>query len=655
MPTVYNKVTINGTTYMDLSQDTVADASHIRSGYVGHLNDGTQVTGTYSGSGSNVFVVTVSKNQSTDYWEPDCTYADVLAAHSANKTITVQCDNASTNYSADGYFTGSSLTYKVFEIGEYGTNPYYVLVKEQLYDFDSNGISLSENYVEYDTSDADTTASDVLNGKIFYNANGRAVGSIQTKTSSDLTASGATVTVPAGYYASQATKSVASGTAGTPTATKGSVSNHSIAVTPSVTNTSGYITGSTKTGTAVTVSASELVSGSQTLTTNDTYDVTNLASVVVNVSGGSSWQTLYDGSITISSGTPNYFIITNYTSPFLANETYRVTWGGTPYTCETIEDTTGTSYDGNVLGNTYIVGFGEDTGEPFFMYRDSATRIVGIPTGSVGSVIAVKIEKQIGGGSTLITKTITADGTYDAEDDNADGYSSVTVNVPTGTARTSTDVTVSGDSVTVPAGLYSSSVTKSVASGSAGTPTASKGTVSNHSVSVTPSVTNTTGYITGGAKTGTAVTVSASELVSGSETKTANGTYDVTNLAELVVNVASSGGVNIDTKTATASNYPVSLSFTSMKGEPKAFFLRSTSQISSSGNTTYYYIIDMRYNGTDTTGNCFRIGSTRRVDNITSGYSYSYSGTTLTITSSAASRSASPGAFNNTYELVYIY
>ena len=78
------------------------------------------------------------------------------------------------------------------------------------------------------------------------------------------------------------------GTAGTPTATKGSVSNHSVSVTPSVTNTTGYITGSTKTGTAVTVSASELVSGSETKTSNGTYDVTNLASLVVNVSGGSS-------------------------------------------------------------------------------------------------------------------------------------------------------------------------------------------------------------------------------------------------------------------------------------------------------------------------------------------------------------------------------
>ena len=100
-----------------------------------------------------------------------------------------------------------------------------------------------------------------------------------------MTVSGGTVTVPAGYYASSASKSVASGTAGTPTATKGAVSNHSISVTPSVTNTTGYITGSTKTGTAVTVSASELVSGSQTIEENNTYDVTNLASVIVNVEG----------------------------------------------------------------------------------------------------------------------------------------------------------------------------------------------------------------------------------------------------------------------------------------------------------------------------------------------------------------------------------
>ena len=35
----------------------------------------------------------------------------------------------------------------------------------------------------------------------------------------------------------------------------------------------------------------------------------------------------------------------------------------------------------------------------------------------------------------LTTKSITANGTYDAEDDNADGYSSVTVNVSGGTSK----------------------------------------------------------------------------------------------------------------------------------------------------------------------------------------------------------------------------
>ena len=118
------------------------------------------------------------------------------------------------------------------------------------------------------------------------------VGSgITQRSSTDLTASGATVTVPSGYYSAQASKAVASGTEGTPTATKGTVSNHAVTVTPSVTNTAGYISGGTKTGTGVSVSASELVSGSETKTANGTYDVTNLAELVVNVASGSSKNT----------------------------------------------------------------------------------------------------------------------------------------------------------------------------------------------------------------------------------------------------------------------------------------------------------------------------------------------------------------------------
>lgn len=198
----------------------------------------------------------------------------------------------------------------------------------------------------------------------------------------------------------------------------------------------------------------------------------------------------------------------------------------------------------------------------------------------------------------------------------------------------------------------------SVAAGSAGTPTAAKSAVNNHAVTVTPSVTNTAGYISGGTKTGTGVSVAASELVSGTLSVTSNGTgIDVTNYQKIDVSVSGGGGsVQTDTKTATASNYPTSLSFTSMKGEPKMFAVHMNAQVSSSGSTTYYYIVDIISHGTTTHGNCFRIGSTRRVDQITSGYSWSYSGTTLTITSSASSRSASPGAFySGSYELLYVY
>lgn len=138
---------------------------------------------------------------------------------------------------------------------------------------------------------------------------------------------------------------------------------------------------------------------------------------------------------------------------------------------------------------------------------------------------------------------------------------------------------------------------------------------------------------------------------------TSNGSnIDIAQYATVSVNVPGGGGVSTDTKTVTASNYPVSLEFTSMKGQPKMFTVRLNAQVSSSGSTTYYYIVDITSHGTTTHGNCFRIGSTRRVDNITSGYSWSYSGTTLTITSSASSRSASPGAFySGSYELMYVY
>ena len=154
-------------------------------------------------------------------------------------------------------------------------------------------------------------------------------GTYQAKTNISPSTSSQTITPDAGFDALSSVQinAMPSGTAGTPTATKGTVSNHQVSVTPSVTNTTGYITGGTKQGTAVTVSASELVSGSQTITENGTVDVTNLASVTVNVSGGGSSKNVqaYRGYATV---TATSYTATAVTLTVAKTGTYNISWMG---------------------------------------------------------------------------------------------------------------------------------------------------------------------------------------------------------------------------------------------------------------------------------------------------------------------------------------
>lgn len=89
-------------------------------------------------------------------------------------------------------------------------------------------------------------ADKLLEGYQLIDQSGQAVtGTIPSKAASDLTASGATVTVPAGYYPAQTSKSVATATQATPSVTVDSSGK----ITASATQAAGYVTAGTKTAT----------------------------------------------------------------------------------------------------------------------------------------------------------------------------------------------------------------------------------------------------------------------------------------------------------------------------------------------------------------------------------------------------------------------
>ena len=101
--------------------------------------------------------------------------------------------------------------------------------------------------VFYDTDSGDAIQGDIRSGKKAWVDGVEVTGNVPVRSSSDLTVSGKTVTVPAGIYDSQATKSVADGSA-TPTATVSgdeigdTSSDYPITITPKATvNKAGYI------------------------------------------------------------------------------------------------------------------------------------------------------------------------------------------------------------------------------------------------------------------------------------------------------------------------------------------------------------------------------------------------------------------------------
>lgn len=110
----------------------------------------------------------------------------------------------------------------------------------------ANALPDATDGVELPTLTNEGTAADLLSGKQLIDQEGNVVtGTIATNTARNLTASGATVTVPAGYYASQATKSVSTATQATPSITVSSSGK----ITAKSTQSAGYVSSGTKSAT----------------------------------------------------------------------------------------------------------------------------------------------------------------------------------------------------------------------------------------------------------------------------------------------------------------------------------------------------------------------------------------------------------------------
>lgn len=303
-----------------------------------------------------------------------------------------------------------------------------------------------------------------------------------------------------------------SGTAGTPSATRGTVSNNSITITPSVTNTTGYITGGTKNGTAVTVSASELVSGTLSVTSNGTKDVTNYASVDVNIS--SEAPTIESLSVT----------------PSESEQTFNASTvdGYKPVTVSAISST----YVGSGItqrSSTDLTVSGATVTAPAGYYSAAAQKSVASGSASAPSSISGTSASVTTGTNTLtLTKTVSVtpvvSAGYVSSGTATNSSVSLTASIPVNPT-----VTASGATVTIPTGYYTTQTTKSVASGSATVPSTISGTAATKStgtntltltktISVTPTV--NAGYISSGTATDVSVSLTANVTTMDAQTIT---------------------------------------------------------------------------------------------------------------------------------------
>lgn len=201
---------------------------------------------------------------------------------------------------------------KTYE-GEYVVTP---STAEQV--LETAGFTLTNDVVveaipsEYvDTSDANATANDILSNKTAYVDGAKITGEIPVRYYSDVTVSGADVTVTKGYYGSNVTKTIPSGSISAPTFFDDfSQEANTVHVHISYDVNSGYMVGGTYVRGNHVITASQLVSGTKNITQNGTTDITNFKYVNVNVPNPSTGTK----QISINSNGTTTYDVTDFAS-----------------------------------------------------------------------------------------------------------------------------------------------------------------------------------------------------------------------------------------------------------------------------------------------------------------------------------------------------
>ena len=232
---------VTGTFTTTPSGKTALTASALRSGYAGFIN-GSQVNGSMADTSVTEGTTTVSSDTATrGTWSQ-------TAGYTAARTI-----NAAT-------FANSATSGKTYVDISSTTDAPVLVAGDYLY-IDKgyvDDIKISLAKLVPDGSDVKDHGDYILSGHSAYDNDGTLVaGSIPTRSSSNVSVSGKTVTTTAGYYASNVSKSVAVGTI-----TSGSATISSLTKTYNSTSGKFDVTGSANVsapsvGTAGYVSSSE--------------------------------------------------------------------------------------------------------------------------------------------------------------------------------------------------------------------------------------------------------------------------------------------------------------------------------------------------------------------------------------------------------------